>query len=204
MPIARVPHLLPLSFLCASLAGQEPTSKPAVGPAEKPAVQKAQTPALPTSITQTFEIALIGVEGMLVGAAEAMPEDKFGYVPTGGEFKDVRTFAQQIKHVAAANFMAGERISGAKPTVDVANSSKSMQSKEEIMKFLKDSFVFARKAVAEMKEAELYTPVPSPWGSGQTARMMLVMIPIAHSMDHYGQMAIYLRHNGIVPPASRR
>jgi uncharacterized damage-inducible protein DinB len=153
---------------------------------------------------EAFKSAIEGVEGMIVGAAEAMPEEKFGYVPTGGEFKDVRTFAQQIKHVAGANFMAGERISGHKPALDVANSLQSMKSKAELLQLLKDSFTFARKAVADIKDADLYTPVPSPFGPDKIPRMLLFLIPVAHSMDHYGQMVIYLRHNGIVPPASRR
>lgn len=58
--------------------------------------------------------------------------------------------------------------------------------------------------MADLKEADLYAPVPSPFGPGKIPRMLLFLIPIAHSMDHYGQMVVYLRHNGIVPPASRR
>lgn len=178
----------------------------AQAPAPPAAVPKApsSTPKPATSAAEVFESMCVGVEGMLVGAAEAMPEEQFGYVPTGGEFKDVRTFAQQIKHVAAVNFMVGEGISGQKPPVDVKASLQSLKSKAELVQFLKDSFAFARKAVSEMKEAELYTPVPTPFGPNKKNRMMLGFMLIGHGADHYGQMVIYLRHNGIVPPASRR
>lgn len=192
------------SLLCALLV---PALALAQAPAPPATVPQAPSPApapATSAAQEAFVSAIEGVEGMLVGAAEAMPEGQFGYVPTGGEFKDARTFAQQIKHVAGANFMAGERISGHKPAVDVADSLPSLKSKAEILQFLKDSFTFARKAVADLKEADLYTPVPSPFGPGKIPRMFLFLIPIAHSMDHYGQMAVYLRHNGVVPPASRR
>lgn len=177
----------------------------APAPSVAPPQTLPQPPAVTTlSVQQIFESAIEGAEGMVSGAAAAMPEDKFGYVPVGGEFKDVRTFAQQVKHIAAANFMAGERISGHKPAIDVANSVKTLKSKAEILKFLKDSFDFARQAVSGLKDADLYTEVPSPFGPGKIPRMILFLMPIGHGMDHYGQMVIYLRHNGIVPPASRR
>ncbi len=177
----------------------------AQAPAPPTAPPKAAAPDLaPASAAQSFSVAFAGIEGMLVGVAEAMPEDRFDYVPTGGDFKGVRTFAQQIKHIAATNYLAGEGISGQKPAVDVAALLPTLKTKAELLRFLKDSFAFARKAVAGLKESELYAPVPSPFGGKPMSRMFMALIPVGHGADHYGQMVIYLRHNGIVPPMSRR
>src|SRR6266436_8263099 len=93
--------------------------------------------------------------GEFVGAADAMPEDKYSYAPTAsGEFKGVRTFAQQVKHVAAVNYVFGSTILQEKPPVDTGGESgpDSLKSKAEIMKYLNDSFAYLHKAVASITE----------------------------------------------------
>lgn len=174
-----------------------------------PAAPKAQpaAPALPTSAAQVLERSLAGVERQFVPAAEALAEDKYGYIPTGGEFTGVKTFAQQVKHIAAVNFSLGAAILGEKPSVDAKDiemGPEAVRSKEEILKFLKESFAYARKAVGSIKDAELIAPIASPFGPNKTTRLNLALILSSHGMDHYGQMVVYLRHNGVVPPASRR
>jgi uncharacterized damage-inducible protein DinB len=171
-----------------------------------PAVPKTP-PAMPTSAAQVLDRALSGLERQLVPLVEAMPADKFEYVPAGGEFKGVKTFAQHAKHLGAVNFLLGAGIAGEKSVVDMKdeeNGPDAIKSKDEIVKFLKDSFVVAHKAFAGMKDAELIAPVQSPFGSNKTTRLNLALIVTSHGMDHYGQMVVYLRHNGIIPPASRR
>jgi len=157
------------------------------------------------SISQVLDSDVSSIDGELVPAAEAMPEDKYGYVPTGGEFKNVRSFAAQIKHVAAVNYMVGAAILGEKPPVDTGGESgpSSMTSKSDIVSFVKQSFAYAHKAVASITPANATQPVKSPFGDNQTTRLGLANVFAWHGFDHYGQMAIYLRSNGIVPPASR-
>jgi len=157
------------------------------------------------SISQVLDSDVSSIDGELVPAAEAMPEDKYGYVPTGGEFKNVRSFAAQIKHVAAVNYMVGAAILGEKPPVDTGGESgpASMTSKADIVSFVKQSFAYAHKAVASITPANATQPVKSPFGDNQTTRLGLANVFAWHGFDHYGQMAIYLRSNGIVPPASR-
>src|SRR4029450_5895488 len=110
-----------------------------------PGVARAQ--GADKSISQVLDSDVTSIEGELVPAAEAMPEDKFGYMPTGGEFKNVRSFAAQIKHVAAVNYLVGAAILGEKPPVDTAGESgpASMKSKADIVAFAKQSFECARK-----------------------------------------------------------
>jgi hypothetical protein len=144
------------------------------------------------------------IEGELVPAVEAMPEDKFAFAPTSGEFKGVRTFAQQAKHVAAVNYIIGSAILGEKPPVDTGGEKgpDSITSKADIVKFLKDSYAYAHKAVASITDGNAVASVPSPFG-GTTTRLGLGTAFAWHGFDHYGQMVEYLRMNGIVPPASR-
>src|SRR5258708_12274133 len=80
--------------------------------------------------------------GEFIGAADAMPEDKYSFAPTTGEFKGVRTFAQQVKHVAAVNYIFGAAILNEKPPVDVSGESgpHSVKTKPEIINILKPSF----------------------------------------------------------------
>jgi uncharacterized damage-inducible protein DinB len=167
---------------------------------------QAQAKDAPKTVASILDAAVKGVEGEFVPAAEAMPEDKYGFAPTNGEFKGVRTFAQQIKHVAAVNYMVAAAILQEKPPVELGgeNGPDSMKSKADIMKFIKDSYAYAHKAVATITPDNCTGEVPSPFGQGKTTRMRLAILITSHSFDHYGQMVEYLRMNGIVPPASRQ
>lgn len=157
------------------------------------------------TLSQALDGGTRVVEGELVPAAEAMPENKYDFAPTNGEFKGVRTFAEQLKHVAATNYLVGAAILGEKPPVDT-NGEKgpdSMKSKAEIVKFLKDSFIYAHKANTSITEANALEPIANPFAKAKTTRAGLATVFGWHSFDHYGQMVEYLRMNGIVPPASR-
>jgi uncharacterized damage-inducible protein DinB len=145
------------------------------------------------------------LEREFTSAADAMPEDKYAFAPTGGEFRGVRTFAEQIKHVAAVNYIFGAAILGEKVPVDVGDESGPAQlsSKADVLKYLKSSFEYVHKAVLTIDEKNLVQPVRSPFGEGSVTRLGLAASVGAHGFDHYGQMVEYLRMNGIVPPASR-
>jgi uncharacterized damage-inducible protein DinB len=157
------------------------------------------------TVTQVLDGAVKGVEGEFVPAAEAMPEDKYSFAPTAGEFKGVRTFAQQVKHIAAVNYMIGASILVEKPPVELGgeNGPDAIANKADIIKFLKESFTYLHKAVGSVNEKNLTDPIKSPFGEGKTTRLGMATLVVGHCFDHYGQMVEYLRMNGIVPPASR-
>ncbi|HWE85277.1 MAG TPA: DinB family protein [Terracidiphilus sp.] len=161
-------------------------------PAAKPAVGTAQNPA------QIYGKLLSGMEKEFVDAADAMPEDKFNFAPTQGEFKGVRSFGSQIKHVAEANyyFFAGDSFSD---TEDKAKTEaiEKLTSKADIMQALKDSFKMAHALVDGMTADNAFVTTTHGTRAGMTS------FGLAHMMDHYGQLVVYLRMNGIVPPASR-
>jgi len=170
-----------------------------------PALAQAGKPAEHRTVTDILDHSVTGVEHEFVPAADAMPEGKFGFAPTSGEFKGVRTFAQQIKHVAAVNYELAAAILEEKPPVDIGDESgpASITSKTDIMKYLKGSFAYAHKAIATINDKNLAETVKSPFGEGRVSRLGLAMEFASHTFDHYGQMVVYLRMNGIIPPASR-
>jgi hypothetical protein len=168
------------------------------------AAMQAKPDQKPT-FAMVLDRSLSNVEHEVVPAAEAMPEDKFNFAPTQGEFKTVRTFAQQVKHIAAANYALGAGILAEKPPLDLEgeNGPAKFTSKADVVQFLKDSFTYLHKAMNSIDENNVLGQVPSPFGPNKVSRLGLAVGAISHPFDHYGQMVEYLRMNNIIPPASR-
>jgi uncharacterized damage-inducible protein DinB len=113
----------------------------------------------------------------------------------------VRTFALQVKHVAASNYFIWSPLTGDKLPEGLkdGNGPENLKSKAEIIKFLKDSFALGHKAAATLTTENMLQNAEH----SKSLRLHLVTFGVAHAYDHYGQMVEYLRMNGIVPPASR-
>lgn len=169
------------------------------------AAQAAKTKEEHRTVTHVLNSTVSNLEHDFVPAAEAMPEDKFNFAPTEGEFKNVRTFAQQIKHVAAVNYELGAAILQQRPPIDLNNEAgpASVTSKADILRYLRESFAYVHKAIDTIDEKNLMQTVKSPFGEGMVTRLSLATSVDWHGFDHYGQMVVYLRMNGIIPPASR-
>jgi uncharacterized damage-inducible protein DinB len=165
-------------------------------------------PDQPPTVTAILNRSVTGVEREFVPAAEAMPDDKFSFAPTNGEFKGVRTFGQQVRHVAATNYAIAAALLQEKAPVDLGKDGDegpaSMTSKADIVKYLKDSFDYVHKALATVNDKNPTEMVQSPFGSNKASRLGLSVLLVGHMFDHYGQMVEYLRMNGIIPPASRQ
>ena len=150
--------------------------------------------------SQVFDKTLSSEERDFVGAAEAMPADKFNFAPPTsiGDFAGVRTFSAEIKHVTEANyaFFRGFGIPGGKSRADI----EKLTSRDEILQALKDSYAYAHQAIATITPANAFEDMN---GKGATRAGMAAYCP-EHANDHYGQLVEYLRMNGIVPPASRK
>jgi hypothetical protein len=166
--------------------------------------QGAQQPS-PT-VASVVDREISAIEKQVVEVAEAMPEDKFNFTPEslnipGDEYKGVRTFAVQVKHVASSNYFIWSPLTGDKVPENIKDGDgpADLKRKADIIKFLKDSFALGHKAAATLTaENMLQTP-----GKSKSTRLRLANFGVAHAYDHYGQMVEYLRMNGIVPPASR-
>lgn len=169
---------------------------------------QAQPAAAPTAFSSAIDAEISNIENQFVNAAEAMPADKFDSSPEslnlrGSEFKGVRTFAMQVKHVAADNFAIWAPLTG-KPEpagIHAPNGPSEMKTRAEIIKFLKDSFAYGHQAVRGLTSENALELVE--FRGRKVTRLSLVILALTHVNDHYGQMVEYLRMSGVVPPASR-
>lgn len=157
------------------------------------------------TVASVFDSGITNAEHDAVPLAEAMPADKYDFAPTNGNFKGVRTFAQQAKHLSAVIYLVAAAALEQKPPVDTGGEDgpASAKTKEQIVEFMKGAFAYAHKAAQSLNAKNQLDLVQSPFGNGKTARAGLVGTVAWHTFDHYGQMVVYLRMNGIVPPASR-
>jgi hypothetical protein len=160
----------------------------------------------PPTLASTVDRGVSTIEKQIVEAAEAMPEDKFNFSPEslnipGSDYKGVRTFALEVKHVAASNYFLWSPLTGDKLPEGQkdGNGPADLKTKADIIKFLKDSFALGHKAAATLTTQNMLQ-IPE---NSKSPRLYLATFGVAHAFDHYGQMVEYLRMNGIVPPASR-
>jgi uncharacterized damage-inducible protein DinB len=143
------------------------------------------------------------IEQSFISLADAMPAEKYGFKPSDGEFKDARTFGEQVKHVACANFAFFNEIEKKEPPSGCATGGPSpAKTKAELMTYLRESFDYAQKVLRTMTSANALDPAGGPYG-GPSTRLGITTLAVWHASDHYGQLVVYLRLNGIVPPASQ-
>ena len=181
--------------------------------AQNKSTQKADTtkkPAksfigdVPSSIADSVGDSLKFVEGSFLGVAEAMPEEKYGFIPTAGKFDDARSFGEQVKHVACAQFAFFNEFEGKQPPADCERGGHDpAKTKEELIKYLKDSFDYSNRVLATLTPANALDRVEGRYAAPNT-KMAMGVISVWHMSDHYGQLVEYLRMNGIVPPMTQK
>jgi DinB family protein len=158
---------------------------------------------------QVVDFILDIQERRVVEMAEVMPAGKYSFAPSGKGFQGVRTFAEQLRHIAADNYLLGAGMLGEKPPVDVGrgeDGSDAVRTKSEVIDYLKGSFTYMHRAVRSIDDENIPIPTPpiSPWPKGTATRLGVALEDCVHTWDHYGQLVEYLRMNGIVPPESRK
>ena len=201
MKQVRIFLLLAVLIFAVVSLGHSPKSATA---ATAPQTQQAQQ--APPTIASAVDREISTIEKEIVEAAEAMPEDKFNFSPEslnipGSDYKGVRTFAVQVKHVAASNYALWSPLTGDKFPENFmgGNGPADVKTKADIIKFLKDSFALGHKAATTLTAENMLQPAEH----SKSIRLHLATFAVAHAFDHYGQMVEYLRMNGITPPASR-
>jgi hypothetical protein len=186
-------------------AGQEQQKTP---PHEPTSAELSKNENVGTALMRTFG----SQEYEFRSAAEAMPEDKYNFRPAvQSKFTEaapfgpteLRTFAEQIKHVACSNFAFAAELDGKKPpdACDKGGPSPA-KTRVELLTYLRDSFAALNKSLNAVSSKNMYDPIEGPY-AGPNTRLGLAGTAIWHVADHYGQISLYLRLNGIVPPASR-
>ena len=196
---------IPIFLLIAVLISTATALGQSTNTAAPTSVPQAQ-PSPPLTIASAVDSEISNIERQVIDVAEAMPEDKYNFSPEslnipGSDFKGVRRFAVQVKHVAASNYFIWSHLTGDKLPEGLkdGNGPENLKTKAEIIKFLQDSFALGHKAAATLTTENM---LQSAEGS-KSSRLHLATFGVAHASNHYGQMVEYLRMNGIVPPASR-
>lgn len=186
--IGELMRIFPLvAFMLVSLVASAQESKPA----------SAESVAASVGAPWAF------LAGNFVSLAEAMPADRYGFAPTQGEFTGVRTFGEQVKHVACSNYGFFSEIEGTAPPERCYEGGPSpARTKAELMEYLRDSFVYGTRVATAIDQKNMLDVVNGPYGGPRT-KLGIAILAIWHASDHYGQLVEYLRMNGIVPPASR-
>ena len=157
-----------------------------------------------TSPAKAVEDLIDKFEGEMTSAAKAMPAERYDFTPAslhipGANFEKVRTFADEVKHVAQSNYLTAANISNSEPSVDVKAIGK-LKSKDEIVAALAESFTAVHKAVAAITTANSNEAVDDIGVGPDTIKETEAAWIGVHGFDHYGQIVEYLRMNGIVPP----
>jgi hypothetical protein len=180
-------------------------TKPTPPPAAKPDAQAKPAPAVPAKppLSSALRDQWKFISEEFISAADAMPEEKYDFAPTNGEFKGVRTFAEQVKHVACANFGFFSEMEKKDPPPDCEKGGPNpAKTKAELMQYLGASFMYGDTVIAKITTMNMLDKIEGPY-AGPNTRIGMMIAAVWHATDHYGQMVEYLRMNGIVPPASR-
>jgi len=192
--------LLAISSAVGVQSTQAQMAPPPGGMGAAPAI----APGTAIDPAKAFDAPVTQIETLWMGAAKAMPAEKYGFAPSPAifaatqkvQFDGVRTFAQIVTHTIQANYAIFGAAGGIKPDVDV-KAIGSLTSKDDIVKALAATFAFAHKAVANITAANAFLSV-----RGIQTPANMVAGGVGHAEDEYGQAVEYLRMNGIVPPAS--
>ena len=199
----------------ASAAAQSTQQQPA--PAAAPAPQAHEPTAAELSKNATVGTELMRTFGSqeyeFRAAAEAMPEDKYSFrpvvpasasnAPTSLGPTQLRSFADQVKHVACANFAFAAELDGKTPPANCENGGPDpAKTRAQLLTYLRNSFAAMNASLNAITSKNMYDPIEGRY-AGPNTRLGLAGTAIWHVADHYGQIVMYLRLNGIVPPASR-
>ena len=137
------------------------------------------------------------MKDMLMKLADAMPEDKYSFKSTPAQ----RDFGQQVLHIAQGNLF---NLAFLKPKATPPKINRQATAKAEIMKAMADSFDYGTEVIKEQTDQSLMEIVQTNAYLGPSSRARVLYFLLGHGWDIYGQMVVYLRLNGGVPPASQR
>ena len=166
----------------------------------------AQQQDIPKTTAESVAGMLSDAEDQFLSVAEAMPAGKYSYIPSapGGNFDGVRSFAEQVKHVACANFAFFNEIEGkTPPDACEKGGPATAKTKAELLQYLRDSFAYGNKVLATISAQNAMDRVEGRYG-GPNTKLGIAVIAVWHIADHYGQTVYYLRLNGIVPPPTQQ
>jgi uncharacterized damage-inducible protein DinB len=156
-------------------------------------------PAAPaiTTLAGDIQADWTRTRNLITNIVEAMPEDKFGFKPTPAQ----QTFGERVLHVVTTDLQILRSLGGKTPVPMVNTNAKT---KAELLAALKQSFDYGEAVIKEFNDQQWVERVaPPPFMGPSASRVRIVYFDMQHSEDLYGQFVVYVRLNGVTPPASR-
>lgn len=135
----------------------------------------------------------------LIAMAEDFPEDKYEFKPTPAQ----RSFAEQLLHASGVNYFFTNPVKGEKPPADENPKRDLFKSKADIVAYVKKSFADGAAAIKAKGDKGMSDLVVDPYSHQYFRVSDLAYGFIEHSGEHYGQLVVYYRLSGLVPPESR-
>jgi uncharacterized damage-inducible protein DinB len=152
----------------------------------------AQPSFPPTSFLTPAKAMWESTRSLVIGIVEVMPEDKYDFKPT----PSVRTFRENVIHLVAENYLFFGRVAGE----NLGNPAQNLKSRDELLKALRESYDYGAKVWAGLTEEKALEMIEVRGQKVQ--RWSAILGAIQDNMNHYGNLVIYLRLNGLVPPRS--
>ena len=156
-------------------------------------------PAAPaiTTLSGDIQADWTRTRGLITGIVDAMPDDKFGFKPTPAQ----QTFAERVLHVATTDVFVLQALGG-KTAAPMVNAKAA--TKAELLAALKQTFDYGDALIREFSDQQWVERVmPPPFMGPSASRLRIIYFDMQHSEDMYGQFVVYVRLNGVTPPASR-
>jgi uncharacterized damage-inducible protein DinB len=135
----------------------------------------------------------------LIAMAEDFPEDKYDFKPTPAQ----RSFAEQLLHAAGANYFFTNLARGEKPPAEEDPKRDQYKTKADVVAFVKKSFADGADAIKAKGDKGMSQLVVDPFAHQEVRISDLAYGFTEHSGEHYGQLVVYYRLSGLVPPESR-
>jgi uncharacterized damage-inducible protein DinB len=152
----------------------------------------AQSSFPATSFLTSAKATWDSTRTLVTGIVELMPEDKYDFKPT----PNTRSFRENVIHLVAENYLFFGRVTGE----NLGNPAQNLKSRDELVKALKDSYDYGAKAWAGLTEEKALEMIEVRGQKVQ--RWSAILGAIQDNMNHYGNLVVYVRLNGLVPPRS--
>jgi uncharacterized damage-inducible protein DinB len=161
--------------------------------------KKAGAPKAAVSPSQALLDAWNDVGRKLIAMAEDFPEDKYDFKPVPAQ----RSFAEQLLHAANANYFLTNPVMGRKPPVEEDPKREDYKTKAAVAAFVKKAFEDGAAAIKFKGDKGLNDLLVDPFANQQVRVSDMAWGLLEHSGEHYGQLVVYYRVAGLVPPESR-
>jgi uncharacterized damage-inducible protein DinB len=160
---------------------------------------KKKGPPKQTTVSQAILEQWNDIGRKLTAMAEDFPEDKYDYKPTPAE----RTFAEQLLHMAGANYFMTNPLKGEPMPPAEDPKRDKYKSKAEVVAFVKKSFDDGAAAIKAKGDTGMNSKILDPFGNEEVRAYDWIYGFVEHCGEHYGQLVVYYRTAGLVPPESR-